>query len=137
MTIVRIHVRDDSDLVVARRRVREAGAKERLPEAAIEALATAVTEIARNIVLHAGTGELLVGAVADPCRRGVVVTARDSGPGIPDVARAMQDGYSTVGGLGLGLPGAQRLVDEFEIESKIGVGTTITLRMWAAPERPR
>src|SRR5258706_14189078 len=111
-------IRDESDVVVARRRSRELAAQQGLSEAAAEALATAVTEIARNIVVHAQSGEMLFGALADSARRGVIVTARDAGSGIRDVEQAMQDGYSTRGGLGFGLPGARRLLDEFEIESK-------------------
>jgi len=123
-------IRHESDLVVARRRVRELGRQQGLPAPAIEALATAVTEIARNTVVHAGGGEMVVGAVADTRRRGVLVRMRDEGHGIADLDRAMQDGYSTKGGLGLGLPGARSLVDEFEIESGPGRGTTITMRQW-------
>lgn len=133
----RVPIRHASDLVVARRRVRELGAQAGLSDAAIAALATAVTEIAQNIVVHVGSGELLIGVLADSSRRGVVVIARDNGPGIVDIAQAMHDGHSTAAGLGLGLPSAQRLVDEFEIESTIGAGTTITLRKWARPEPTR
>lgn len=132
---VRMAIRDESDLVVARRRVRELGLQQGLPEASIAALATAVTEIARNIIVHAGSGEMSFAAAGDARRRGVVVVARDRGPGISDVAQAMQDGYSTRGGLGLGLAGAQRLIDEFELESVVGFGVTITLRQWGETER--
>jgi len=131
---VRVFIRDESDVVVARRRARELASRQGLSEAGVEALATAVTEIARNIVVHAGGGEILFGRVVDGPRRGVVVIARDTGPGIPDVEQAMQDGFSTKHGLGFGLPGARRLVDEFEIESKTGAGTTVTLRKWASAE---
>jgi serine/threonine-protein kinase RsbT len=130
----RVRIRHDSDVVVARRIVRDLGMKEGLSDGAIAALATAVTEIAQNIIVHAGSGEVLIGTVADSSRRGVVVTARDNGPGITDVVQAMHDGHSTGAGLGLGLPSAQRLVDEFEIESAIGTGTTVTLRKWTTPE---
>jgi serine/threonine-protein kinase RsbT len=132
--LVRVSIRDESDVVVARRRTRELASQQRLSEAAAEALATAVTEIARNIVVHAGSGEILFGLIVDAPRRGVIVTARDTGPGIPRIEQAMQDGFSTRGGLGFGLPGARRLVDEFEIESKVGEGTTVTLRKWASAE---
>ncbi|HVZ72074.1 MAG TPA: anti-sigma regulatory factor [Polyangia bacterium] len=128
----RVDVRDDSDLVVARRLVRQLGAAEKLSTAAIEALATAVTELGRNIVVHAGSGTLLFGTATDGVRRGVSVIARDAGPGIDDVARAMRDGYSSGDGLGLGLPSARRLVDEFEIASTLGAGTTVTVTKWRA-----
>ena len=129
---VRVFIRDESDVAVARRRARELASQQGLSEVESEALATAVTEIARNIVVHAGGGEILFERVVDAPRRGVVVIARDTGPGIPDVEQAMQDGFSTKRGLGFGLPGARRLVDKFEIESKAGAGTTVTLRKWAA-----
>jgi serine/threonine-protein kinase RsbT len=131
---VRVPVRDESDLVVARRCVREVSARQGLPPAATEALAIAVTEIARNILAHALGGVLWIDALRERERRGVGVTAMDDGPGIADIAQAMQDGYSTGGTLGLGLPGAKRLVDEFEIESEAGRGTTVRLRQWAPPE---
>jgi serine/threonine-protein kinase RsbT len=130
---VRIRVRHESDIVAARRQVRELGARQGLSGAAIEALATAVTEMARNLVVHAGSGEVLFATAEDAWRRGVVVTVRDDGPGIADIEQAMQDGFSTKGGgLGSGLPGARRLVDEFHIESDLGSGTTITMQQWAA-----
>jgi serine/threonine-protein kinase RsbT len=128
----RIRIRHTSDLVVARRKVRELGAQIGLSDAATGALATAVTEVAQNIIVHVGSGELLIAAVTDSLRRGLVVIARDDGPGIADIAQAMHDGHSTGAGLGLGLPSAQRLVDEFEIESTTGEGTTITLRKWVS-----
>jgi serine/threonine-protein kinase RsbT len=131
---VRVPIRDDSDVVVARRRTRELASQQGLSVTEAEALATAVTEIARNIVVHAGYGEILFGLLVDEPRRGVMVTARDNGPGISHIEQALQDGFSTKGGLGFGLPGARRLVDEFEIESTVGAGTTVTLRKWASAE---
>jgi len=113
-------------------RVFELATRHGLVEAAAAALATAVTEVARNMIVHAGGGELTVIAVDEIGRRGVIVTAQDDGPGIEDIDRAMRDGFSTTGSLGLGLPGAQRLVDEFEIESVVAAGTRVTLRKWAA-----
>jgi serine/threonine-protein kinase RsbT len=85
--------------------------------------------VTRNIVRFAGNGEVVVTLVEDP-RPGLLVVARDSGPGIDDVERAMEDGYSTYHGLGLGLPGARRLMDEFAIASEAGVGTTVTMTKW-------
>jgi serine/threonine-protein kinase RsbT len=130
-----VAIRDESDVVVARRHIPGLGLQVGLPEARIAALATAVTEIARNIVVHAGSGEMSLAAAADARRHGIVVIARDVGPGIPDIAQAMQDGYSTRGGLGSGLAGAQRLVDEFEIESAVGSGVTIKLRQLCDAKR--
>jgi len=125
-------IRDDSDVGTARRCARELAARHGLAGVEIEALATAVTEIARNIVVHAGLGEIRIAPATGAPRRGVVVTAIDAGPGIARVEQAMQDGFSTTGSLGFGLPGAKRLVDDFEIESTVGEGTRITLRKWAA-----
>lgn len=130
---VLLPIRDESDVAMARQQVREWGALEGLREDKIAALATAVSEIARNILVHAGHGELLFAAALSGQRRGVIVVAQDWGAGIADIALAMQDGYSTGGGLGLGLAGAQRLVDEFEIESTTGAGVKVTLRQWASP----
>jgi len=127
----RVHLRDASDLVVARTAVREIGVTAGLSPRAIEALATAVTEIARNVVIHAGNGDVRVELGSFGARRGVVATIRDDGPGIADIDRAMRDGFSTGTGLGLGLPAARRLVDEFELVSMIEVGTTVTLRKFA------
>jgi len=95
-------------------------------------IATAVSEVTRNIVEYAGHGEVRLLAMQGNGRRGLVITARDEGPGIEDVGRAMQIGFSTSRGLGLGLPGAKRLMDDFEIVSRLGRGTTITMRKWLA-----
>ena len=93
-------------------------------------IATAISEVARNIVNYAKRGEIVLRVVRRGDRRGILVLARDQGPGIPDVARAMEDGYSTGGSLGLGLPGSKRLMDEFEVASEVGKGTTVTMTKW-------
>ncbi|MEW5935559.1 MAG: ATP-binding protein, partial [Bacillota bacterium] len=93
-------------------------------------IATAISELARNIVQYARAGEILIRAVREGVREGIVVVARDDGPGIADVEQAMQDGYSTGGGLGFGLPGVKRLMDNFDIESRPGAGTTVTVAKW-------
>jgi serine/threonine-protein kinase RsbT len=93
-------------------------------------LATAISELARNIVSYARRGEIILRATNNCERSGVMVVARDDGPGIPSIDLALQDGYSTSGSLGLGLPGVRRLVDEFEIVSAVGSGTTVTVRKW-------
>ena len=131
---VRVRVSDESDVMIARQRTRELAAQQGLSTSAIEALATAVSEITRNIVVHAGSGEIRIAAAVEGGNRGVIVTALDAGPGIADIAQAMQDGFSTTGSLGFGLPGARRLVNEFEIESTVGEGTRITLRSWATDD---
>ncbi|MBV9950281.1 MAG: SpoIIE family protein phosphatase [Myxococcales bacterium] len=125
-----VPVRDESDIAMARKRVRELGTREGLPAADVEALATAVTEIARNILVYAGSGEVRIAAVTDGSRDGVVVVAADQGPGIPDVELALRDGYTTGGGLGLGLGGARRLVNEFNIVSRVGEGTRVAITKW-------
>jgi len=119
-----------SDVDWARQRAREMATREGLSEEKAVALATAVSEIARNIVVHAIKGQIALQPVTDGQRRGIIVVARDQGPGIADIARAMQDGYSTKHTLGSGLPGAKRLVDEFEIESVVGFGVTVTMLQW-------
>jgi serine/threonine-protein kinase RsbT len=93
-------------------------------------VATAISEVARNIVDHAKRGEISLVALNNGSKHGIVITARDEGPGIPDIARAMEYGYSTRKGLGVGLPGAKWLMDEFEIDSKVGHGTTVTMKKW-------
>jgi serine/threonine-protein kinase RsbT len=93
-------------------------------------IAAAVSEIARNILMYAKRGEIRFQVVNDGDRCGLVAVAVDRGPGIADVELALQEGHSTAGGLGLGLPGAKRLMDEFDIVSAVGLGTTITMKKW-------
>jgi anti-sigma regulatory factor (Ser/Thr protein kinase) len=115
--------------VAARQAARELAGRLGFSQTDLTLIATAVSEIARNIVRFADSGEIIVELVDRP-RRGVQVVARDTGPGIEDVPRALTDGYSTYHGLGLGLPGARRLMDEFEIVSEVGRGTTVTMTKW-------
>jgi serine/threonine-protein kinase RsbT len=93
-------------------------------------ISTAISELARNIIRYAKTGEVVVSPVSEGGRAGVMVVARDSGPGIPDIDLAMRDGYTTGSGMGLGLPGARRLMDEFSIYSKVSEGTTVVMKKW-------
>jgi len=120
----------DSDIVTARLAGRELATEAGFKGSDLTLIATAISEVARNIVVYAGIGEIGLEVLHNANRRGLSVVARDQGPGIRDVERAMQDGFSTGGSLGLGLPGARRLMDEFEIESQVGQGTTITMRKW-------
>jgi serine/threonine-protein kinase RsbT len=122
-------VGSDSDIVAARRAARALAADAGFGRTEQTVIATAVSEITRNIVRFATRGEVLIEMVLTP-RRGVRIVARDEGPGIPDVARALEDGYSTYDGLGLGLPGARRLMDQFDITSETGRGTTVTMIRW-------
>jgi serine/threonine-protein kinase RsbT len=93
-------------------------------------IATAVSEVARNIIEYAKSGRVVLSVVQDRFRRGLEVVARDEGPGIADIPQALTDGFSTSRGLGLGLPGSRRLMDEFLLESKVRQGTTVTMRKW-------
>ena len=107
-----VPIREEADVAVARQCIRQLAPDGGLSATATHALATAVSEIARNIVVHAGSGQLTVCVVNDADRRGLTVTACDTGDGIPDLEQAMQDGYSTRRSLGLGLSSARRLVDD-------------------------
>jgi serine/threonine-protein kinase RsbT len=127
----RIAIESDADVVTARQRARALAVGLDMPSTDQTLLATAISEVARNITAYAVRGEVLLELVRDgDGRRGIRVVARDEGPGIADLERALTDGYTTGGGLGLGLPGARRLVDEFNIETAPGVGTTVTLVKW-------
>ena len=128
----RIAIESDNDVVTARQRARELAAMVDLTSMDQTLLATAISEVARNITTYAKRGEVLLSIVRDNGgREGIRVVARDRGPGIDDVDLAMQDGYTSGGGLGLGLPGARRLVDEFDIETVPSEGTTVTLVKWS------
>lgn len=120
----------DADVVVARQKAREAAARAGFSGTDLTLIATAVSEIARNIVKFARRGEFTFSIVAEAGRNGLLITARDSGPGIADLPQALQDGYSTYRGLGIGLPGARRLMDEFDIVTEVGKGTTVTMAKW-------
>jgi len=127
---LRIPVTADVDVVTARQRGREVAAQAGFSSGDQTVIAAAISEIARNILNYAKRGEVLLSVVTNGDRQGVIVVARDQGPGIPDVQRALEDGYSTSGGLGLGLPGARRLMDDFEVTSSLGKGTTVTMKKW-------
>jgi serine/threonine-protein kinase RsbT len=127
---VHIEVERDADIVPARAGGRALASQMGFSRTDATLIATAISEVARNIVVHAGSGEIVVRREDGIDRYGLMVEARDSGPGIPDVEAAMEEGYGTKGGLGLGLPGTRRIMDEFEIESEVGRGTTVTMRKW-------
>ncbi len=126
---MRTRISGDGDVVLARQAARELASRLSFSRTELTTIATAVSEIARNIVRFAGDGEIVVELLEEP-RRGVRVVARDTGPGIPDIEQALADGYSTYHGLGLGLPGARRLMDEFAVVSEVGRGTTVTMTKW-------
>jgi serine/threonine-protein kinase RsbT len=129
-----IPIESDADVVTARQRARQMAGELDLTTTDQTLLATAISEVARNITTYATRGEVVLSVVRDDNgRRGIQVIARDQGPGIEDLELALQDGYTSGGGLGLGLPGARRLVDDFSIETAPGQGTKVTLVMWARP----
>jgi RNA polymerase sigma factor (sigma-70 family) len=128
---IRVPIHTDADIVAARQAARDLASRLDFSATELTMIATAVSEVARNIVRFAGLGEILVELLEQP-RGGVRVVARDAGPGIVDVDQALADGYSTSDGLGLGLPGARRLMDEFAIVTEIGRGTTVTMTKWRA-----
>jgi serine/threonine-protein kinase RsbT len=121
----------DMDIVTARQKARAMAAEIGFQTIDLTLIATAVSELARNIVHYARNGQIELSSISNRNgKRGLLIVARDEGPGIPNISRALQDGYSTSGSLGLGLPGARRLMDEFEIVSDNSSGTTITARKW-------
>ena len=122
-------IQADVDVVQTRQQGRNIAAEAGFSAGDQTVIAAAISEIARNILMYAKRGEIELRSVATADRTGIVVVARDSGPGIKDIQRALQDGFTTSGGLGLGLPGAKRLMDEFEIVSN-GNGTTVTMKKW-------
>jgi serine/threonine-protein kinase RsbT len=127
---VRVAIDTDADVVTARQEARAMGAELGFSSTDLTLLATAISEVARNITTYAGHGEVALRVVHERGREGIEVLASDDGPGIPDVELALQDGFTTGNGLGLGLPGARRLVDEFELESAPGAGTRVRLVKW-------
>jgi len=127
---VQVAVESESDIVTARQRVRAMAAALGFSSTDQTLIALAVSEIARNIVSYARRGKVFISPTNDGRRRGVLVIAEDEGPGIPDIELAMRDGYSTARSFGVGLPGTKRLMDEFQLESAVGRGTTVRMTKW-------
>lgn len=127
---VRIPIRHDADIISARQLGREMATKIGFSGSDLTVIATAISEVVRNIVVYAGSGELVLSRVQQGARLGILIIAQDRGPGIADIDLAMMDGYSTGGSLGLGLPGSRRLMDDFDIVSTVGEGTTVTMKKW-------
>jgi len=125
-----IAIASDKDILEARQRGRALALQLGFSVGEAALIATAISELARNIVLYAGHGMITLWQHSVAGRVSLAIVATDQGPGIADVALALRDGYSSSGGLGLGLPGVRRLMDEFEIVSEPGHGTTITVRKW-------
>ncbi len=134
-----IGIETDRDVVRARQAGRALAATLGFSNGDQSVIAAAISEVTRNILVYARRGEVRLRRLGRPDRAGLSIIARDQGPGIADVARALQDGYSTSGGLGLGLSGARRLMDEFDIISAPGTGTTVTMKKWRGGQyvRPR
>jgi len=127
---LRVTISSATDIVTARQRGRTLAMELGFDGSDLTLIATAISEMARNIIDHAEHGEILLEPAKNGSKRGIAITARDQGPGIPDVARAMQYGFSTRKGLGVGLPGAKWLMDEFDIDTRVGQGTTVTMKKW-------
>jgi len=125
-----LDIERETDVVKARQKGRELAAALGFSSTDQTLIATAISEVARNIVSYATRGTVTVAKVESQGRIGIEIVAADQGPGIPDVELAMQDGFSTGNSLGFGLPGARRLMDDFELVSQVGMGTTVTLRKW-------
>ncbi len=125
-----VRIEQEADIVLARQKGRELAAASGLSRTDQTLVATAISEVARNIVVYARRGEVLLSRLEERGRRGVLVVARDDGPGIPDPDLAMRDGFSSGNSLGMGLPGAKRLMDDFELSSTVGKGTTVTMKKW-------
>jgi serine/threonine-protein kinase RsbT len=126
----RAPIRSDLDIVAARQKGRELAAQIGFSATDLTLIATAISELARNIVVYAKEGEIFLSVIEKKDRKGIMIIGRDRGPGIQSLRDALRDGYSTSGSLGLGLPGVKRLMDDFEIESEVGLGTIVTVRKW-------
>jgi serine/threonine-protein kinase RsbT len=124
-------ISSDEDVVRVRQLVRAAAVAAKLSLVDQTKLVTAASELARNTLVYGGGGSVTVTPVDNGRRRGVRIVFADEGPGIADLDLAMTDGYTTGGGLGLGLSGARRLVDEFEVDTQVGRGTAITVTKWS------
>lgn len=125
-----VSIASDVDVVTARQTGRRVAESVGFSGSDLTMISTAISELARNIIRYAVTGEVVVSPISEGSRVGVMVVARDNGPGIPDLDLAMRDGYTTGTGMGLGLPGARRLMDEFAIASQVGEGTTVVVKKW-------
>ncbi len=124
----RVAINGPDDIVTARQQGRAWAVLLGFTSSESTLIATAISELVRNILIYAGQGEIIFSPYYLPGQCGLQITARDSGPGIPDVETALRKGYSTAGGLGLGLPGVRRVMDEFKVVSGMGKGTTVTVR---------
>lgn len=127
---IQVAINSDQDIVLARQKGRVMANELGFSTGDATLVATAISELARNIVSYAQKGQITIKLVNGLNRQGIAVIASDDGPGIADIRQAMRDGFSTSGSLGLGLPGVRRLMDEFEITSQPGRGTIVTVKKW-------
>ena len=123
-------INSERDIVLARQKGRAMATQLKFSLGNATLIATAISELARNIVSYAGRGEIVMNVVRNSDRMGIMIVASDNGPGISDLTLALRDGFSTSGSLGIGLPGVRRLMDEFDINSQPGKGTIITVTKW-------
>ena len=128
--IKEILINESEDIILARQYAREMAIRLGFGLADQARITAAVSELSRNIYLYARTGKVLIKDLSDGDKKGIEIIAEDKGSGIPDIGLSMQDGYSTSRGLGQGLPGTKRLMDEFEIKSEVLKGTTVIVRKW-------
>ncbi|WP_226676622.1 anti-sigma regulatory factor [Mesobacillus jeotgali] len=126
-----ININNEFDIVLARQKGREVSKDLQFGGVDQARITTAISELARNIYLYAGSGQITIAVLEENGRKGIQIVAADNGPGINDIRMVLQDGYSTSGGLGAGLPGVKRLMDSFDIDSMPGTGTKITITKWA------
>lgn len=133
MSTIRVPINYTTDILAARQQGRTLARQVGFSSPTdLTLIATAISELARNIIHYAKQGEVVLDTIQHNGKRGLAIVAKDEGPGISNIAQAMQAGYSTSGGLGLGLPGVKRLMDQFEIVSDIGKGTTVTAIKWVS-----
>lgn len=127
---IEVAINADQDIVLARQKGRALASELGFAAGDATLIATAISELARNIVSYARQGQIVLRVLNTGSRKGLLIVASDRGPGIPDVRQALRDGFSTSGSLGMGLPGVRRLMDEFEITSQPGQGTTVAVKKW-------
>ena len=125
-----VQIVDESHIVTVRKTIREAATRLGFGLTDVTRIVTAGSELARNVFHYAGSGVMRWNDVENGDRIGIQLVFEDHGPGIADIAQALEPGYSTSGGVGMGLPGTRRLMDEMEIQSQPGEGTTVTVRKW-------
>jgi len=126
----RLRIESEGDIVSVRRAIRDAAREIGFGLTDLTRIVTAASELTRNIYLYAGSGDVRWRELNSPRAHGIELIFEDRGPGIADLSLALEEGYTTSGGLGLGLPGAKRLMDEMEIETEVGKGTRVTVRKW-------